>query len=74
VGILPYQDKEEEGVMQKWEYYHIRTENPEEAIGDLNRLGLEGWELVAVVPIASHGRPIGIYAHELSFVFKRPKP
>jgi len=60
--------------MQKWEYRYVRTENPDEAIQHLSELGLGGWELVAIVPIASKTVPFATYAHELLYVFKRPKP
>lgn len=39
-----------------------------EYVRELNRLGDEGWALVASVPHERHG-----YSHELYFVFSRPR-
>lgn len=40
---------------------------------DLNKLGEEGWELVAVVPISDQQGNIGGLTHELRYIFKRQK-
>jgi hypothetical protein len=69
--------------MQPWEYrtIHRSRDLNDGATGDwdddveskLPELGAEGWELVAIVPRSSAGRPVhaGVTSDEL-WVFKRP--
>jgi hypothetical protein len=69
--------------MQKWEYQAIATKGKRiqawtsiryewEPIPDLNEMGEEGWELVAVVPIAGFDQG-NIITIELKYFFKRQK-
>ncbi|MCU0686960.1 MAG: DUF4177 domain-containing protein [Polyangiaceae bacterium] len=57
--------------MERWDYKCLRfgasefTENVER---ELNALGAEGWEVVAVVPGERHG-----YSHDATFIMKRPR-
>jgi len=48
--------------MQRWEYLTRK----EITLGDMNQLGKEGWELVAVASSAG--------TWEMYFYFKRPLP
>ena len=64
--------------MQKWEYKRIRVgeggpfnaDKPivDEVWEEVNEAGLEGWEMVNIIPIPSTG---GV-AHVFLVVFKRP--
>ena len=68
--------------MQKWEYAtrymkrHLSLMfQPKEWENncDLTKMGLEGWELVSAVPVASHGgTPKCGLTTEIYFYFKRP--
>jgi hypothetical protein len=68
--------------MQKWEYRAITTKGKrvqslttltyEWPVPDLSKMGEEGWELVAVVPIAGFDKG-NILTNELTYFFKRPK-
>jgi hypothetical protein len=68
--------------MQKWEYMAINIEasgiynkklNEKTTIGELNKLGQEGWEVVSSAPISRRGGLTGQEAtYAFAFVFKRP--
>jgi hypothetical protein len=74
-----------ENAMTKWEYQTIilKRELHVRVVGgnsfswkqsiDLNKLGEDGWELVAVVPISDNQGSIGGLTHELRYILKRPK-
>lgn len=58
--------------MNRWEYKCLRLGARELAEGceeTLNTLGADGWEVVAAVSGERHG-----YAHDVTFVMKRPHP
>jgi hypothetical protein len=69
--------------MQPWEYKTIHRSRAlndghpgtwdDDVESQLPELGAEGWELVAIVPRSSAGRPVhaGVTSDEL-WVFKRP--
>ena len=70
--------------MQKWEYTTVaqtlssKTGQPEpppkgEGPINLNQLGEQGWELVAVVPVAVYAQLATGYTGHLEYIFKRPK-
>jgi len=64
----------EEAVMQKWEYKMIRITPPDWIPPNLDKLGQQGWELVAIVPIAAEKGGWSGWTGELIYAFKRPKP
>lgn len=55
--------------MQKWEYRIVYQDNDQFLLKELDFVGKDGWELVAILP---YGRLLssGYY----SFIFKRPLP
>lgn len=75
--------------MQKWEYTTVvqrhssETGQPDlptegEAPINLNQLGEQGWELVAVVPITLYQqmaipRPVPLKHFLMEYLFKRPR-
>ena len=56
--------------MNRYEYRTMKTSierlAEEELVRDLNKLGAEGWSLVATVPHERHG-----YSHEVHLLFSR---
>ena len=52
-----------------------KVENSQQISAIIQKLGDEGWELVAVVPISNpfSGRTVEGMTNELQYVFKRPK-
>lgn len=70
--------------MSKWEYKIVKPEmttsfskgsNIKEnaATEKLNKLGKEGWELIAAFPVAGHGVAMAGATQSVIFIFKREK-
>ena len=59
---------------QKWEYKTISTGSEEWIPANLDVLGQQGWELVAIVPIARDKQTHSGATIQLIYAFKRPKP
>jgi hypothetical protein len=68
--------------MQKWEYQEIVSSRVQTGLGsvsgwkppvDLRKFGNDGWELVAVVPIADWHAIGGGITDNLVYFFKRPR-
>ncbi len=66
--------------MQQWEYYAFTTRASVKQVdlqalmnGELRRLGMDGWELVNTMPVASSSLTSGPGGTtEILWVFKRP--
>ena len=69
-----YVKRELKWEMQKWEYKTISTGSEEWIPANLDVLGQQGWELVAIVPIARDKQTDSGATIQLIYAFKRPKP